>query len=79
MPKHGKIFGGITRQVVISDQTHQLLCEAAQHENKYLGELADEILRSVLTQRLSPARRAHSPIDTHSRNDTVADTAGNIP
>jgi hypothetical protein len=48
MPKQGKMFAGITRQVVISDETHQLLSEAAQHENKYMGELADEILRSVL-------------------------------
>ena len=51
MPKRGKMFVGITRQVVISDETHQLLCEVAQHENKYMGELADEILRRVLTRR----------------------------
>jgi hypothetical protein len=51
MPKRGKMFAGITRQVVISDETHQLLCEAAQHENKYLGELADELLRSILTRQ----------------------------
>ena len=55
MPKQGKMFAGITRQVVISDETHQLLCEAAQHENKYMGELADEILRSVL--RIGDLRR----------------------
>jgi hypothetical protein len=48
MPKQGKMFAGITRQVVISDETHQLLSKAAQHENKYIGELADEILRRVL-------------------------------
>ena len=51
MPKRGKMFAGITRQVVISDETHQLLCEAAQHENKYIGELADELLRSILTRQ----------------------------
>ena len=49
MPKRGKMFAGITRQVVISDETHQLLQAAAQREQKYLGELADEILRRVLT------------------------------
>jgi hypothetical protein len=51
MPKRGKRFAGITRQVVISDETHQLLCEVAQHENKYIGELADEIRCRVLTRR----------------------------
>jgi hypothetical protein len=51
MPKRGKMFAGITRQVVISDETHRLLSEAAQHENKYIGELADEILRRVLTRQ----------------------------
>jgi len=48
IPKQGKMFAGITRQVVISDETHQFLSEAAQHENKYMGKLADEILRRVL-------------------------------
>src|SRR5215470_11725977 len=51
MSKKGKMFPGVTRQVVISDDTHQLLCEAAQHENKYIGELADEIIRCELRQR----------------------------
>ena len=51
MPKRGKMFAGITRQVVISDETHQLLRAAAQRENKYLGELADEILRRALTRQ----------------------------
>ena len=51
MPKHGKMFAGITRQVVISDETHQLLRAAAQRENKYIGELADEILRRALTRQ----------------------------
>ncbi|MGE3537381.1 MAG: hypothetical protein AB7N91_08080 [Candidatus Tectimicrobiota bacterium] len=59
MPKRGKMFAGITRQVVISDETHQLLFEAAQHENKYIGELADEILRSVLTRRQQEAQRTN--------------------
>jgi len=59
MPKRGKMFAGITRQVVISDETHQLLCEAAQHENKYIGELADEILRSVLARRQQASQRTH--------------------
>jgi hypothetical protein len=48
------MFAGITRQVVISDETHQLLRAAAQREQKYIGELADEILRRVLTR---PPRR----------------------
>ena len=51
MSKKGKMFPGVTRQVVISDDTHQLLCEAAQHENKYIGELADEIIRYELARR----------------------------
>jgi hypothetical protein len=42
------MFTGITRQVVISDETYHLLREVAQHHNKYLGELADEILREEL-------------------------------
>jgi hypothetical protein len=50
------MFAGITRQVVISDETHQLLQAAAQREQKYMGELADEILRRVLTQQ---RRRPH--------------------
>jgi hypothetical protein len=57
MPKRGKMFAGITRQVVISDETHQLLCEVAQHENKYIGELADEILRHILTRRQGESQR----------------------
>jgi hypothetical protein len=56
MPKRGRMFAGLTRQVVISDETHQLLREAAQREQKYLGELADEILRRVLTRQ---PRRPH--------------------
>ena len=56
MPKRGRMFAGITRQVVISDETHQLLRAAAQREQKYLGELADAILRRVLARLL---RRPH--------------------
>jgi len=59
MPKRGKMFAGITRQVVISDETHQLLCKVAQHENKYIGELADEILRRVLTQQQQGSKGAN--------------------
>jgi len=59
MPKRGKMFEGITRQVVISDETHQLLCAIAQHENKYIGELADEILRRVLTRRQGESQRTN--------------------
>jgi hypothetical protein len=60
MPKRGRMFTGITRQVVISDETHQLLRVAAQRENKYLGELADEILRRVLTRQPErPNMREH--------------------
>ena len=59
MPKRGKMFAGITRQVVISDETHQLLCEVAQHENKYIGELADEILRRILTRRQGESQRTN--------------------
>jgi hypothetical protein len=65
MPKRGKMFAGITRQVVISDDTHQLLSEAAQHENKYIGELADEILRSVLTRRQREFQSTNGPGNHH--------------
>ena len=65
MPKRGKMFVGITRQVVISDETHQLLCEVAQHENKYIGELADEILRRVLTRRQGESQRTNSMRHPH--------------
>jgi hypothetical protein len=58
MSKKGKMFPGVTRQVVISDDTHRLLCEAAQHENKYMGELADEIIRSELARRSLKAQEA---------------------
>lgn len=51
MPKRGRIFPGITRQVVISDETHQWLAEVAEEDNKYIGELADELLRSALRHR----------------------------
>jgi hypothetical protein len=51
MSKKGKMFPGVTRQVVISDDTHRILCEVAQHENKYIGELADEIIRYTLARR----------------------------
>jgi len=51
MPKKRRIFPGITRQVVISDDTHQLLSHAAQQEDKYIGELADEIIRHALEDR----------------------------
>ena len=60
VPKRGKMFAGITRQVVISDETHQLLRAAAQRENKYIGELADEILHRALTRQSgSPNVRDH--------------------
>jgi hypothetical protein len=58
MSKKGKMFPGVTRQVVISDDTHRLLCEAAQHENKYIGELADEIIRDELARRSPKAQEA---------------------
>jgi hypothetical protein len=58
MSKKGKMFPGVTRQVVISDDTHRLLCEAAQHENKYIGELADEIIRYELARRSPRAQEA---------------------
>jgi hypothetical protein len=67
MPKRGRMFAGITRQVVISDETHRSLFEAAQDENKYIGELADELICEALLQRQrrvgrSPQRgRAASP------------------
>jgi hypothetical protein len=51
MPKRGRMFEGITRQVVISDETHRSLFEAAQGENKYIGELADELICEALLQR----------------------------
>jgi len=64
MPKRGKMFEGTTRQVVIADETHQLLAEVAQAENKYIGELADEILRSALTQwHRAPQRTNGVPPD----------------
>ena len=58
MSKKGKMFPGVTRQVVISDDTHRLLCEAAQHENKYIGELADEIICYELARRSLKAQEA---------------------
>ena len=58
MSKKGKMFPGVTRQVVISDDTHQLLCEAAQHEKKYIGELADEIIRQELARRSLKAQES---------------------
>ena len=51
MPKKRRMFPGITRQVVISDDTHRILSHVAQQENKYIGELADEIIRRVLEDR----------------------------
>jgi hypothetical protein len=51
MPKKMRMFPGITRQVVISDTTHQLLAHAAHGENKYIGELADELIRQALEAR----------------------------
>jgi hypothetical protein len=59
MPKRGRMFAGITRQVVISDETHRSLFEAAQDENKYIGELADELICEALLQR--QRRLAHPP------------------
>lgn len=58
MPKRGKMFAGITRQVVISDETHRCLFEAAQEENKYIGELADELIRDAILERQT--RRPHA-------------------
>jgi hypothetical protein len=62
MPKRTRMFPGITRQVVLAEETHRLLREVAEHEQKYIGELADELLREALAQRrqrplLPPARR----------------------
>jgi hypothetical protein len=51
MPKKTRVFPGLTRQVVVSDDTHQLLAHAAQRENKYMSELADEIIRHALEDR----------------------------
>jgi hypothetical protein len=45
------MFPGVTRQVVISEETHQLLADAAQADNKYIGELADELIRNALRRR----------------------------
>ena len=45
------MFPGITRQVVIADDTHRLLQETAKREQKYIGELADELIRLGLAQR----------------------------
>ena len=65
MPKREKMFQGVTRQVVISDETHQLLYEAAHHEKKYIGELADEILRSALTRRQKTSQRTNGVPHRH--------------
>jgi len=51
MPRKGRMFPGVTRQVVIADETHQWLCDIARKENKYIGELADELLRHALATR----------------------------
>ena len=58
MPKRSKMFAGITRQVVISDETHRCLFEVAQEENKYIGELADELIREALLQRQARLQRS---------------------
>jgi len=55
------MFPGITRQVVIADDTHGLLQEAAERENKYIGELADELIRTALAQRYPPAEPTPMP------------------
>jgi hypothetical protein len=55
MPRRARMFPGITRQVVISDDTHRLLRKAAERENKYIGELADELIRAALAQRYPPS------------------------
>ena len=55
MPKRTRMFPGITRQVVIADDTHRLLREAAERENKYIGELEDELIRTALAQRYPPS------------------------
>jgi hypothetical protein len=79
MPKQWRMFAGITRQVVISDETHQLLRAVAEREKKYLGELADEILRSVLTQRLTQARTAHSTHGNGYRTESIPPQAPGEP
>jgi hypothetical protein len=71
MPKKGRIFPGVTRQVVIADDTHELLATVAQQENKYIGELADELLRSALARRAratnGSASLRHRPQNTAVR------------
>lgn len=59
MPRKGRMFPGVTRQVVIADETHQWLCDIAREENKYIGELADEILRQALATRPRRIARSH--------------------
>lgn len=66
MPKKGRMFPGLTRQVIISEDTHRLLYEEAEYENKYIGELADEILRHVLIRRQQDSSDP-SGHDVHSR------------
>ena len=59
MPKKGRMFPGVTRQVVISDDTHQLLADVAAAENKYIGELADELIRTALAHRCTHGQTPH--------------------
>lgn len=66
MPKKGRMFPGLTRQVIISEDTHRLLYEEAEYENKYIGELADEILRLVLIRRQQGSSDPNGH-DIHSR------------
>lgn len=65
MPKRARMFPGVTRQVVLAEETHRLLRDVAEHEQKYIGELADELLREALAQRrqrspLPLTRRRHA-------------------
>jgi hypothetical protein len=59
MPKKTRMFPGVTRQVVISDDTHQLLADVASAENKYIGELADELIRTALARRCTRNQTLH--------------------
>ena len=51
--KRKRMFRGLTRQIIISEETHQRLSDAARAENKYMGELADELIQAGLAPQPS--------------------------
>jgi hypothetical protein len=65
VPKRERMFPGITRQVVISNETHHLLARAAAREHKYIGELADELICQALDKGRQKSREARGTTPQH--------------